>query len=165
MADAWPWKMFHGHIAATRKQPGLPEKTHCWMQIWLWLVKFWQTQNKSKQTKINDILNIFFIFGQKRRKQNTNWENRFIFQHDMTISIFSDWPKSILFISWWKMDQFSQFLFCLLRFCPNVKNNSKRHWFLFVLIGFELSEILLTSHILKLWTQVTADGDFFWPKS
>ena len=44
------------------------------------------------------------------------------------------------------------------------KKNSKRHQFLFVFIGFVFSEILLTSQILKLWRQITADGDLLWPK-
>ena len=48
-----------------------------------------------------------------------------------------------------KMDRFSHFLFYLLCFCPNVKNNSKHHWFLFVMICFKFSEILLTSQILN----------------
>ena len=43
LVDTWPWKIFHGHQAATEKnqkvklgkQPGLPKKALCWMKIWL----------------------------------------------------------------------------------------------------------------------------------
>ena len=80
----------------------------------IWLVsKISQNSKPIKQTKINDVLYCFWHMG--------NWENRSIFQHNMTISIFSDWQELILFISWWKMDRFSQFLFFRFVFAQILK--------------------------------------------
>ena len=54
----------------------------CLQSFKIWLVS--KISEKSKQTKINDVLNRFCYLGKKRSKQNKNCENRSIFHQEMS---------------------------------------------------------------------------------